>query len=269
MPLDPRAIHIYTDGSCYKNPGGESGAAALVDYPEYLSLAQEQILDFGCGESTNNRMELLACVRALRWVRDNRPWPGVNRVQIVCDSQYVLENLSRASNWKANDWRNFHGEPKKNIDLWKQLLKSRVIPGIRVDFQYRKGKTSPVLKAVDKAAKAAAKRGGLYSDSGFKRGKISRSRVRGSATLFEALGQTTVIQPYRKDPLSRGENQIRFHVYDERSKTHVAKHYAYATDLQTAELHRHHHYRVRFNNNPRYPRIEEICDEVIVAAANK
>jgi ribonuclease HI len=73
MLLDPRAIQIYTDGSCYKNPGGESGCAAIVHYPEYLNRPDEQILDFGCAESSINRMELMACIEAMKWVRRSAP----------------------------------------------------------------------------------------------------------------------------------------------------------------------------------------------------
>lgn len=63
--LDQRAIQIHTDGSCYKNPGGISGCAAYVQYPDQVTTSAEQIVDFGCGESSNNRMELMACVKAL------------------------------------------------------------------------------------------------------------------------------------------------------------------------------------------------------------
>jgi hypothetical protein len=69
MAPDPRAIHISTDGSCYKNPGGRSGCAAVVHYPDHLDRGDEQIVDFGCEESSNNRMELLACIRVLKWIR--------------------------------------------------------------------------------------------------------------------------------------------------------------------------------------------------------
>ena len=71
MSLDPRAIHIYTDGPCYRNPGGDS--AAIVHFPEDLGLPDEQIVNFGCGESSTNRMELLACVKALRPSLENTP----------------------------------------------------------------------------------------------------------------------------------------------------------------------------------------------------
>jgi ribonuclease HI len=60
MQLDPHAIQIYTDGSCYRNPGGASGCAAIVRYPDHINRDDEEILDFGCAESKNNRMDLLA-----------------------------------------------------------------------------------------------------------------------------------------------------------------------------------------------------------------
>ncbi len=43
MLLDPRAVHIYTDGSCYGNPGGTGGAAAYVEYPDHLHCGPHQI----------------------------------------------------------------------------------------------------------------------------------------------------------------------------------------------------------------------------------
>ena len=149
MSLDPRAIHIYTDGSCYKNPGGRSGCAAVVHYPEHLQREDEQIVDFGCEESSNNRMELLACICALKWVRQNGPWTGVTRVQVFTDSRYVKDNLFRAREWKKNDWKNRHGEPRENPDLWKQLLSAHAKSGITITFEWMLGKKSPILKAVE------------------------------------------------------------------------------------------------------------------------
>ena len=54
------------------------------------------MVDFGCDESSDNRMELLACICVLKWIRDNGPWQDVTRVQIFTDSQYVKGNLFRA-----------------------------------------------------------------------------------------------------------------------------------------------------------------------------
>jgi ribonuclease HI len=185
MPPDPRAVHIYTDGSCYKNPGGKSGCAAIVHYPNHLQREDEEIVDFGCGESNNNRMELLACIRSLQWVRENAPWDGVTRVQLFSDSQYVTDNLFRARGWKKNDWRNRHDGPKENPDLWRQLLSAQAKTGIAVHFERTAGEKTAILKRVGKATKAAAQRGGTDVDRGFKLGTVARSMVKGAAKLNE------------------------------------------------------------------------------------
>lgn len=262
MPLDPRAIHIYTDGSCYKNPGGSSGCAAIVEYPDHLQLEEEQIADFGCAESSNNRMELLACICALKWVRVNGPWSGVTRIQLVTDSRYIKDNLFRAQGWKKNDWRNLHDEPKENSDLWKQLLSAHSKAGMVVHFECTPGKKSPILKRVDKAAKSAAQRGGTDIDRGYKPGTVARSMVKGAAVRFPAKGQSSVIRPYRKTRAAKGEEKIRFDTFSEATGTFVESCYAFTSPALAGELHRHHGYRVQFNDQPRYPQIIEILEEV-------
>jgi ribonuclease HI len=262
MPLDPHALHVYVDGSCLSNPGGKGGAAAFVEYPDHLNQGIEQIVDFGCNESSNNRMELLACIKALEWLRQNHSILRIGRAQIVTDSQYVRENIFRAVGWQRNGWRNLHGEEKQNSDLWKQLLSLKAKVGMRVDFQQQTGKSSPILKLVDKAAKAAAMRGGLVGDVGFRTGKVSPSKTKKVATIFPAQGKTVIIHIYRKSSALQ-DNQIRFHLYDETSRAYTDSYYAYASDSLTLELHRQHLYRVRFNSNPRNPVIEEIIEEVV------
>lgn len=264
MPLDPRAVHIYTDGSCYRNPGGNSGCAAIVQYPEHLGRDDEQIVDFGCSESSNQRMELLACIQTLKWIRRNAPWSGVSRVQIVTDSQYVKDNIHRASSWRKNGWRNQFGEPIENRDLWKEVLSAYQRVGATVHFEWTPGKKSPILKTIDRAAKAAAKRGGQEVDRGFRPGTIARSLVKGTATRFPANGQLAVIRPYKKTVLGKSENKVRFDVFSENSGIYTESCFAFATPVIAAELHRQHGYRVRFNDSPRYPQIVEIIEEVTV-----
>ena len=116
-------------------------------------------VDFGCGESSNNRMELMACVKALEWALENAPWPDANRIYIVTDSQYVANCHTSARYWKRSGWRKQSGEPAANEDLWGKILKSLdklSKQGVRVDFVYERGKKTEIGKKVDKAAKAAA-----------------------------------------------------------------------------------------------------------------
>jgi len=262
MQLDPRALHIYTDGSCYRNPGGNSGCAAIVQYPEHLGRDDEQILDFGCSESSNNRMELLACIHALQWIRANSPWPDVSRVQIVTDSQYVKDNVFRAPSWRKNDWRNQHDEPRENRDLWKKLLSVYPKVGMTVNFEWTAGKKTPVLKNIDKAAKTSAKRGGNDVDRGYKPGVFARSLVKGAASRFPANGQLAVIRPYKKTLAGKSENKVRFDVFSEVTRAYTESCYAFASAVLAAELHRQHGYRVRFNDAPKYPQIIEVVEEV-------
>jgi ribonuclease HI len=264
--LDHRAIQIHTDGSCYKNPGGISGCAAYVRYPD-VGLPEEQIVDFGCDESSNNRMELMACVKALDWTLENAPWPYANRVYIVTDSQYVANCHTSARYWKKSGWRNKSGEPTANEDLWGKILKSLdklSKLGVRVDFVYQKGKKTDIGKKVDEAAKIAAQRGGIDEDSGFKPGSFSRSMVRDgtAAQRFPASGQVVVIRPYVKKLRKKREERISFNVFDEVTQSYEGKFFAYAEPSLAAALHRGNGYRVRFNSDPQFPQILETLEDV-------
>lgn len=257
MPLDPRAVQIHTDGSAYRNPGHVSGCAVIARYPDHLGLPDEIIVDFGCPRSTNQRMELMACVEGLRWVRDNsHSWVGVTCVLVITDSLYVEENIGRAPYWKKNGWRNLNGQPIANHDLWDDLLKARAKAGVRVDFVWQLGKQTDIGKQVDKAAKAAALRGGIDVDREYKPGSVSRSMVKGGVALpYPASGQTDVIRPYHKKIVVDGENRISFNCFDENTQTYHSKCYAYAPPLLSAELHKGNGHRVEFNSEPKYPQI--------------
>lgn len=264
MQLDPRALHIRTDGSCYRERRMISGCAAIVEYPDHMNRDPEQILDFGCSESSVNRMELLAVICSLQWIRKNRPWPGVTRVQVISDSRYVVENAPRALIWRSNGWRNHDGHPIENTDLWKQFITARSQAGMLVHIQWTAGKKSADLRQIDKAAKRAAQRGGPDTDYGYSRGAISRSKVKGAATAFDAHGQTAVIRPYRKNVMRRtgGENKVRFDVYSDDAGAYMESCYAFAAAEVAYDLHRQHNYRVEFNADPKYPRILKVLNEV-------
>ena len=169
MAFHPRAVQIHTDGSAYRNPGHVSGRAVIVRYPDHLGREDEIVVDFGCPKSTNQRMELKACMEGLKWVRENAPWSGVTCVLVVTDSQYVKNFIGLAPEWKRRGWCNRDGQPIQNPDLWDELLKARAKAGIRVDFVWVEGKTTDIANRVDELAKAASKRGGLDKDTGYNR----------------------------------------------------------------------------------------------------
>jgi hypothetical protein len=173
---------------------------------------------------------------------------------------YVYENIYRARQWKANDWRNRHGEPKENADLWKRLISAHYKAGMKVHFEWNLGKKTSVLKRVDKAAKTAAQRGGTDIDRGYRPGTVSRSKVKGAATRFPASGQVASIRPYRKNIMRKGENKIRFDTFD--TQGYLKSHYAFAQPEIAAELHRQHGYKVQFNDNSQYSQILSIIEEI-------
>ena len=121
MPLNPSAVHIYKDGSCYAIPV-EVPACCNSSISRTSRSRRRTGCFCRCSEGSNNRMELLACIRALQWIRSNDPWPGVSRVQILTDSRDVTDNITRPQRWRKNDWRNQHGEPRENWVLWKKFL---------------------------------------------------------------------------------------------------------------------------------------------------
>lgn len=269
MALDPRAIQIEVDGSCYGNPGGPSGCAAVVRYPEHLKRADHQIVDYGCGESTNQRMELMPCIKTLQWIRQNQPWRDVTRVQIISDSTYVVGGLANAPYWKRNKWHNRYGQPIFNSDLWDDLLTARKKTRIHVDFVYQAGKTTSGGKIVHAAAKTAAQRGGFEKDHGYKPGAVRRSMVKGGITLpYPACGQLDVIWPYVKKPVSKYEERISFNLFDEVTQTYHSKFYAFATAVMAFDLHTWRIWRVHFNSEPKHPQIAAIIGEVHLLKAS-
>ena len=264
MPFDPRAIQIHTDGSAYKNPGHVSGCAVIARYPDHLGNQDEVIVDFGCPKSTNQRMELMACVEALKWVRGHADsWSGVTCVLVVTDSKYVRENIGRAPFWKKAGWRSRYGQPIANHDLWDDLLKARGKAGIRVEFVWEPGKRTEIAKRVDKLAKSAALRGGIDVDRDYKPGSVSRSMVKGGVALpYPANAQVDVIRPYAKKVMVQGEDRISFNCYDESTKSYHSKFYAFADVLLSAELHRGNGHRVEFNRNLKYPQILKLIESI-------
>jgi ribonuclease HI len=103
-------VDIYTDGACRGNPGPGGWAALLIagDNERELSGAETR--------TTNNRMELMAVIRALEALK--RPVRG----RVYTDSQYVRQGvLEWLTQWKKRGWKTADRKPVKNQDLWQAL----------------------------------------------------------------------------------------------------------------------------------------------------
>lgn len=105
-----KQVIAYTDGACSGNPGPGGWGAVLA------WNGRERELSGGEAETTNNRMELMAAIRALEALK--RPCP----VKIVTDSQYVMKGITEwMDDWKARGWRTAGKKPVKNRELWERL----------------------------------------------------------------------------------------------------------------------------------------------------
>jgi ribonuclease HI len=107
------SVEIFTDGACKGNPG-PGGWGAVI-----RSGAHEKELSGGEAVTTNNRMELLAAIRALEALK--RPC----EVTITTDSVYVRDGITKwIFAWQKNGWRTSDKKPVKNEELWRELLEA-------------------------------------------------------------------------------------------------------------------------------------------------
>lgn len=106
---DPE-VNIWTDGACKGNPG-PGGWGVLLRQGTH-----EKTLFGGEHDTTNNRMELLAVIRALQALK--RPCI----VYLHTDSSYVQKGMTEwLANWKLRNWKTASKKPVKNADLWQLL----------------------------------------------------------------------------------------------------------------------------------------------------
>jgi ribonuclease HI len=129
---DPYALKIYIDGSAYRNPGHEGGLAGIAEFPDGLNRDPEIIFEESYDRTTNNRMELRACIRAFKYIRENAKPLNISRAIILTDSQYVIENHKYAPFWRKNGWRNRHNRPVENKELCREVLSLRSKAPVRV-----------------------------------------------------------------------------------------------------------------------------------------
>lgn len=149
-------IEIYTDGACKGNPGPGGYGAVLV------CEGQRKELSGGFRKTTNNRMELMACLAGLRSLK--RP----STVTLTSDSKYVVNAMARgwAKRWRSKGWKLSPSKPAKNSDLWKELLE--LCETHRVTFKWVKGHDGHAEnECCDVLAVAASEEQGLPPDEAF------------------------------------------------------------------------------------------------------
>ena len=138
-----KKVDIFTDGACSGNPG-PGGWGAILRYN-----GNEKEISGGEKETTNNRMELTAVIKALSLLKEPC------EVTLWTDSKYVADGLGKgwAAGWKKNGWKKSDKKPALNPDLWDELLRLNDIHTVTI--QWVKGHAShPENERCDKMAVA-------------------------------------------------------------------------------------------------------------------
>ena len=117
-------IDIFTDGACSGNPGPGGWGAVL----RYNGVERE--LSGGERQTTNNRMELTAVIKALEALKEPC------EVRLVTDSKYVADGVVKgwAKSWQKNNWRKADKKPALNADLWEVLLNLLEIHKVEIEW---------------------------------------------------------------------------------------------------------------------------------------
>lgn len=149
-------VIVHTDGSAIGNPG-PGGYGVVLSADEH-----RKELSGGFRRTTNNRMEILAAIKALEAL--NQPC----RVTLYSDSRYVVDAMTKgwAAKWRANGWMRNKKERALNPDLWERLLTAA--KGHEVDFRWVPGHAGiPDNERADRLAVSAAQAGDLPPDESY------------------------------------------------------------------------------------------------------
>lgn len=258
--MNPYAAQMFIDGSCYKNPGGPGGIAGILELPDDGN-EPEIVFQEGYRGTTNNRMEMLAIIRALECIKKNSTKlkeEGISEIEIWSDSENAIRCYKCAELWKSKGWVGLYNNPIKNDDLLKQIITLKNSVHFSYKIYHIVNKSTEATKRVDKLAKEAAKKLMLKNDSGYIKPKISKSKVGGATELFNASGQHAIIRIFEHSPVSRRKDSLYKIKFEVLAKEANEKYYAYASDEINLKLDRWHYYDAQFNSEPKNPRIESV-----------
>lgn len=119
-------ISIYTDGSSRGNPGPGGWGAIILNNNNVIELGGRENM------TTNNRMELMACIESLKTIGLN------NSLTLYSDSQYVIKGMTEwIDGWQRKNWKNSQKKDVLNRDLWEMMLE--VSNGKNIEWKYVKG----------------------------------------------------------------------------------------------------------------------------------
>ncbi len=262
---DDNALVIYTDGSCLPRPRRGGYAFRLVTVGDD---GHEVVQDFnppGFVGATNNEMELMACVEALKLVGGRRspvPRSSYEKVVLYTDSRYVHENVFQAECvWPQTGWLTREQEPVLHPEMWRDLIRYKQRLG-RVEIRKVKAhKTNPHNKAVDKLAKESARLATqrLLSPPIVRR-KTSPQRTEARSVAMR--GQTEIIRVVTARDIRRSPNHVyKYEVVAPESPNFLSVDEVFARDGEV-NMRPHHTYEVRFADAGRGRWIAEVVREI-------
>lgn len=150
---DADQIVIYTDGGALGNPGPGGYGIVIINGEEKKEISG------GFRLTTNNRMELTACIQALKALKKS------SKVSLFSDSKYVVDGISKgwAAKWRKNSWMRTKKDPAINPDLWEQLLEQ--CEKHNVDLNWVKGHAGNFYnERCDQLVRAESAKQGLPPD---------------------------------------------------------------------------------------------------------
>ncbi len=154
-------VKIYTDGACANNPG-KGGYGIVLLYEDASHKIHQKNISKGFEYTTNNRMELMAVIDALAYLKTPC------EIQLYSDSKYVTDAVNKnwIAGWQQKNWKLNTSNPVKNIDLWKKFLDA--IKPHDIEFIWVKGHNENEFNELcDKMAVEARSNNDLCKDTGF------------------------------------------------------------------------------------------------------
>ncbi len=259
--LDPHALKIYTDGSCYSIPHRVGGFGFAIEYPDHLGKETKEVSGNSYKGSSISEMELRCCVDALKYVFFNEDRNLFTRIQICSDSSYVIHGYKSAVNfWSKNGWLKKDGNPVEYEELWKDLIREIKRIQKRVDFEKVKAHSGNTNNdKADKMAKRSARSNVKAVNNNQNKNKIVRFKdfnkfkfVKGSVKMLgQRLRVKIIISSYYKN---HNLFKYRFQIISKKSKF-----FGFVDEIYSKEVLRPNHYYLvilgKDNSRPTFSKV--------------
>jgi len=258
---DDNALIVYTDGSCLPHPR-RGGFGIRFIFPSCLNLSNA-VIDFpsiSFSNATNNAMELLAVITALKHIEKLENKNIISRIVVYTDSRYVRDNYMNAIfRWQKNKWMLQNGAPVLNAELWKDFVKIFIRIRKRINIEWVKGHSkNEDNKAVDKIAKKSAKSGikNQFKVIAVRRKKSPQKVIYGNIV---PEGQRLAIRIITSEYLRVQKfNKYQYEVISKKSKYFQCVDVLYTKENMRAG----HSYLVSFKSNQKIATLSKVIKEI-------